>query len=88
MRNALKKLARLEISNIIVECGGTLIGSLFDERLLDRILFFISPKIIGGKDAVSSVMGKGVKRPDQAIKLTQIKIRHFAEDLLIEANIR
>jgi len=88
LRNALKKLARLEISNIIVEGGGTLIGSLFDERLVDRILFFVSPKIIGGKDAVSSVMGKGVKRPDQAIKLTQIKIRHFAEDLLIEANIR
>jgi diaminohydroxyphosphoribosylaminopyrimidine deaminase / 5-amino-6-(5-phosphoribosylamino)uracil reductase len=88
LRDALKKLARLEISNIIVEGGGTLIGSLFDERLVDRILFFISPKIIGGKDAVSSVMGKGVKRADRAIKLTHVKIRRFAEDLLIEANIK
>ncbi len=87
LRDALKKLARLGLANIIVEGGGTLIGSLFDERLVDKILFFISPKIIGGKDAVSSVMGKGVKHLDQAIKLRQAKIRHFAEDMLIEANI-
>jgi len=88
LRDALKKLAQLQISNIIVEGGGTLIGSLFDERLVDKILFFISPKIIGGKDAVSSVMGKGVKRADQAIRLRQVKVRHFGEDMLIEADIK
>ncbi|MDD5561172.1 MAG: bifunctional diaminohydroxyphosphoribosylaminopyrimidine deaminase/5-amino-6-(5-phosphoribosylamino)uracil reductase RibD [Candidatus Omnitrophica bacterium] len=87
LRHALKKLAGLQISNIIVEGGGTLIGSLFDEKLVDKILFFVSPKIIGGKNAVSSVMGRGVKRPDQAIKLGQLKTRRLAEDILIEANI-
>ena len=87
LRDALKKLARLQISNIIVEGGGTLIGSLFDERLVDKILFFISPKIIGGKDAVSSVMGNGVKRIDQAIKLRDLKIRRFGEELLVEAMV-
>jgi diaminohydroxyphosphoribosylaminopyrimidine deaminase / 5-amino-6-(5-phosphoribosylamino)uracil reductase len=87
LRDALKKLAALQISNIIVEGGGTLIGSLFDERLVDRILFFISPKIIGGKEAVSSVMGNGVKRVDQAIKLRDLKFRHFGEDLLISAKV-
>jgi diaminohydroxyphosphoribosylaminopyrimidine deaminase/5-amino-6-(5-phosphoribosylamino)uracil reductase len=88
LRDALKKIARLRISNIIVEGGGTLIGSLFDERLVDRILFFISPKIIGGKDAVSSVMGNGVKRVDQAIKLDQLKISRFGEELLVSARIK
>jgi len=87
LRDALKKLARLQISNIMVEGGGTLIGSLFDERLVDKILFFISPKIIGGKDAVSSVMGNGVKRIDQAIKLRELKIRRFDEEFLIEAMV-
>jgi diaminohydroxyphosphoribosylaminopyrimidine deaminase/5-amino-6-(5-phosphoribosylamino)uracil reductase len=87
LRDALKKLAQLKISNIIVEGGGTLIGSLFDERLVDKILFFISPKIIGGKDAVSSVMGNGIKRIDQAIKLQDLKIRRFGEDLLVSAKV-
>ncbi|MFH1191601.1 MAG: bifunctional diaminohydroxyphosphoribosylaminopyrimidine deaminase/5-amino-6-(5-phosphoribosylamino)uracil reductase RibD [Candidatus Omnitrophota bacterium] len=87
LTDALKKLAQLQISSIIVEGGGTLIGSLFDERLVDKILFFISPKIIGGKDAVSSVMGKGVKRIDQAIKLSDLKIRRFGEELLVAARV-
>ena len=88
LRDALKKLAQLQISNIIVEGGGTMIGSLFDERLVDKILFFISPKIIGGKDAVSSVMGIGVKRVDQAIKLEDLKIRRLGEDLLVSAKVK
>ncbi len=87
LRDALKKLARIKISNIIVEGGGTLIGSLFDERLVDKILFFISPKIIGGKDAVSSVMGLGVKRVDQAIKLGALKIKRFGQEFLFEAKV-
>lgn len=88
LRDALKKLAQLEISNIMVEGGGTLIGSLFDEKLVDKILFFISPKIIGGKNAVSSVMGNGVKRVDKAIKLRDLKIKRFGEDLLVEGKIK
>ncbi len=88
LRDALKKLAQLQITNIIVEGGGTLIGSLFDEKLVDRILFFISPKIIGGKDAVSSVMGNGAKRVDQAIKLRDLKIRRFDEEFLFEARVQ
>jgi len=87
LTDALKKLGALQISNIIVEGGGTLIGSLFDQRLVDRVLFFISPKIIGGKDAISSVMGNGVKRIDQAIKLRDLKIRRFGEDLLFSAKV-
>ena len=87
LRDALKKLAQLQISNIIVEGGGTLIGSLFDERLVDRIMFFISPKIIGGKDAVSSVMGMGVKNVGQAIKLKDIQVKRFDDEFLIQAGV-
>lgn len=87
LRDALKKLAQMQISNIIVEGGGTLNGSLFDEKLVDKILFFISPKIVGGKDAVSSVMGNGAKRIDQAIKLHDLKIKRFGEEFLFEARI-
>lgn len=84
LKDMLKKLAQLEITNILVEGGGNLIGSLFDEELVDRVLFFISPKIIGGKEAISSVMGKGIMRIDKAIKLKYIQLRRIGEDLLVE----
>jgi len=88
LKDMIKKLAQLEITNILVEGGGTLIGSLFDEDLVDKILFFISPKIIGGKEAISSVMGRGISRIDKAIKLKGIKLRRLGEDFLVEAYIK
>jgi diaminohydroxyphosphoribosylaminopyrimidine deaminase/5-amino-6-(5-phosphoribosylamino)uracil reductase len=87
LRDMMKKLARMQISNILVEGGGTLIGSLFDEGLVDKVLFFISPKIIGGKDAISSVMGKGIARVERAIRLRKLKIRRMGEDYLFEAYV-
>ena len=84
LKDMLKKLAAMEITNIIVEGGGTLIGSLFDEGLVDKVMFFVSPKIVGGKESLSSVMGKGVTRIDNAVKIDNVSVRHFGEDTLIE----
>jgi diaminohydroxyphosphoribosylaminopyrimidine deaminase/5-amino-6-(5-phosphoribosylamino)uracil reductase len=84
LKDMMKKLAHEGIANILVEGGGTLLGSLFDEGLVDRVLFFISPKIIGGKEAISSVMGQGVVRADRAIKLKQVTLKHIGEDFLVE----
>ena len=88
LKDLMKKLARLEITSILVEGGGTLIGSLFDEGLVDKIMFFVSPKIIGGKDAISSVMGQGISRVEKAVKLKDITLKRFGEDLLFEGNIK
>ncbi|MBL7151245.1 MAG: bifunctional diaminohydroxyphosphoribosylaminopyrimidine deaminase/5-amino-6-(5-phosphoribosylamino)uracil reductase RibD [Candidatus Omnitrophica bacterium] len=88
LRDALKKLARLNITSVLVEGGGTLAGSLFDEGLVDKVLFFISPKIIGGKDAISSVMGQGISRIDRAIKIKDVRFRRLGEDFLVEGYIK
>jgi len=88
LEDMFKKLARMEITSVMVEGGGTLIGSLFDEGLVDNVLFFISPKIIGGKDALSSVMGKGVSRLESAVQLKNFKLRRFKEDILVEGQVR
>jgi diaminohydroxyphosphoribosylaminopyrimidine deaminase/5-amino-6-(5-phosphoribosylamino)uracil reductase len=87
LKDMLKKLAQQEISNILVEGGGTLIGTLFDEGLVDKVLFFTSPKIIGGKDAISSVMGHGITRVDKSIKLKDVKLKHIGEDFLVEGYV-
>jgi diaminohydroxyphosphoribosylaminopyrimidine deaminase/5-amino-6-(5-phosphoribosylamino)uracil reductase len=87
LRHLLKKLAQMEITSILVEGGGTLVGALFDEGLVDKVMFFISPKIIGGREAVGSVMGKGVSRLEQAVKLRDISLRRIGEDFLIEGSI-
>jgi diaminohydroxyphosphoribosylaminopyrimidine deaminase/5-amino-6-(5-phosphoribosylamino)uracil reductase len=88
LKDMMKRLARLEITNILVEGGGILIGSLFDEGLVDKIMFFISPKIIGGKEALGSVMGRGIGRMEAAIRLKEVKLIRFREDILVEAYVK
>ncbi|MDD5348292.1 MAG: bifunctional diaminohydroxyphosphoribosylaminopyrimidine deaminase/5-amino-6-(5-phosphoribosylamino)uracil reductase RibD [Candidatus Omnitrophica bacterium] len=88
LKDMLKKLARMDITSILVEGGGTLIGSLFDEGLVDKIMFFVSPRIIGGKDAISSVMGKGVSRVDAAVELRDLRLRRLKDDFLIEGYVK
>ncbi len=88
LKDMMKKLAGMGITNILVEGGGMLIGSLFDEGLVDKIMFFISPKIIGGKDAISSVMGQGISRVERALKIKNVGIRRFGEDFLIEGYVK
>ncbi|MBU0503096.1 MAG: bifunctional diaminohydroxyphosphoribosylaminopyrimidine deaminase/5-amino-6-(5-phosphoribosylamino)uracil reductase RibD [Candidatus Omnitrophota bacterium] len=89
LKDMLRKLARMQIMSVLVEGGGNLIGSLFDDGLVDKVMFFISPnKIIGGKEAISSVMGKGIVRIEQAIKLKEVKLKKMGEDFLIEAYVQ
>jgi len=83
----LKKLARLQIANILVEGGGSLVGSLFDEHLVDKVLFFVSPKIIGGKQAISSVEGQGIKEITQAFQLKNLQVKRIQNDFVFSGQV-
>lgn len=87
LRQLLKDLARREIANILVEGGGELVADLVENKLVDRFLFFIAPKIIGGRLAKTPVEGIGIDRISKAVSLKNVKIRKFKEDILIEAEV-
>lgn len=79
----LKELAELEISRLLVEGGGDTISGFLEQGLADKVLFFIAPKIIGGRNAITSVEGKGVEKVSQALKLKDVKVNMLDEDILI-----
>lgn len=88
LKGMMKDLAKLEIANILVEGGGTLMGSLFDDGLVDKILFFVAPKIIGGRGAIGSVMGAGVARIDKAVNIKELSVKRLGGDLLLEGYVK
>ena len=53
---------RFSLDSLIVEGGPTLLGSLFDEGLVDRVQAYIAPKIFGGLEALGPVAGWGIRR--------------------------
>ena len=68
---------------ILIESGGTVLGSFFDEELVDKVYAFIAPSIFGGDSAPSPVEGKGIEKITDRIKLSNLSIERIKEDILI-----
>ncbi|MFA5388422.1 MAG: bifunctional diaminohydroxyphosphoribosylaminopyrimidine deaminase/5-amino-6-(5-phosphoribosylamino)uracil reductase RibD [Candidatus Omnitrophota bacterium] len=83
----LRELAELEISRLLVEGGGDTISGFLEQGLADKAMFFIAPRIIGGKNAVTSVEGKGIGKIRQSINLKDIEIKRIGPDILVSGNI-
>ncbi len=83
-----RKLASLDIQAVLVEGGGELLASAFSEGVVGDVNVFVSPKIIGGSDAVTPVEGQGIQRIPDAPELSDVRIEQFDQDVLIEASFR
>ncbi|MFC2071117.1 bifunctional diaminohydroxyphosphoribosylaminopyrimidine deaminase/5-amino-6-(5-phosphoribosylamino)uracil reductase RibD [Chloroflexota bacterium] len=88
LKRLLKTLGEREITSVLVEGGGILLGSLFDYGLVDKVIAFIAPIIIGGEEAKTAVVGKGVDKVMDAIKLERVSMEKFGEDLMVSGYIK
>ncbi len=79
----LRALGRMEITSVLVEGGGTLLGSFFDLALVDKVIVFIAPIIIGGREAKLAVGGGGVDKISEALRLTNMRVERFGEDVMV-----
>ena len=76
-------LGQQNICSILVEGGATLSGSFVAKKLVDKVDFFIAPKIVGGKEAKTPVAGTGILNLQEALALKDIQIEKLEEDVLI-----
>ena len=76
-------LGQKNICSILVEGGATLSGSFVARKLVDKVYFFIAPKIVGGKEAKTPVAGTGILNLQEALALKDIQIEKLEEDILI-----
>lgn len=79
----LSELGRREITSVLVEGGGGLLGSLFDEGLVDRVVGFVAPVVIGGADALSPVGGSGAVMMADAVRLSGARVERIGEDVVV-----
>ncbi len=72
------------IDSVLIEGGATLHAALLKEKLIDKALIYIAPKIFGGLNAKTPIAGEGIEEPDNAIKLIGGKLKNIGEDLFME----
>ncbi len=82
------ELARRSFSNVLVEGGGKLLGSLVDAHLIDEVHVFVAPIITGGAKAHSAIAGAGVEFIELAHRLNHVRIQQLGTDVYITGTIR
>ncbi len=79
----LGELGRRHYTNLLVEGGAGLLGTCFDQHLLDEAHIFIAPKFVGSADAPTPIGGQGIEQMSDAIELTQRKVESIDDDIYI-----
>ncbi len=77
----LKKAGENQITSLLVEGGRGVFTSFLKERLVDKIYYFLSPKILG--KGLTSFGDLGIKEISESITLRDCEIKRFKNDLLI-----
>lgn len=81
-------LGSRELTSVLVEGGAGLNASLLEQHLVDKLYWFVAPKMVGGIKAPGPVGGDGVQTMDEALLWYDMQVQQMGADLLIEAYTR
>ena len=84
----LAELGRRRMTNILVEGGSHLLGSLVDAGQIDEVHVFIAPKLIGGQDAPGAIGGTGLDLMKSALALASPQFEQCGNDAYVHGRIK
>jgi diaminohydroxyphosphoribosylaminopyrimidine deaminase/5-amino-6-(5-phosphoribosylamino)uracil reductase len=88
LREMLDELGRCRLTNVLVEGGGRVLGSLLDLREIDEAHVFIAPKLIGGLGAPGPVAGEGLAALADSLKLDSPAIELLEGDVYVRGRVK
>ncbi|MFU0790521.1 bifunctional diaminohydroxyphosphoribosylaminopyrimidine deaminase/5-amino-6-(5-phosphoribosylamino)uracil reductase RibD [Cerasibacillus sp. JNUCC 74] len=74
-------LGKEGVSSLLLEAGGAINAAFLEQQLIDKVILYMAPKLIGGKDAPTFLEGTGVETMKEAIELTDITIEKIGKDM-------
>ena len=83
----LDALGQRDIQSVLVEGGAELNQELLQNKLVDRVMLYVAPKLLGGSDGLGIFSGKGPLSLDDAQPLHSIKVQQIGADILIEGEV-
>lgn len=87
LKSVADELGRRNIDSILIEGGGTLNSRALEEKIVDKLVIFMAPKLIGGKDALTFFEGPGIDKMRDAIKLRHDNVFKSEGDIVIESYV-
>jgi diaminohydroxyphosphoribosylaminopyrimidine deaminase/5-amino-6-(5-phosphoribosylamino)uracil reductase len=84
----LAELGRRRMTNVLVEGGGAVLGSLLDLNQLDEVHVFIAPKLFGGAAAPGPLAGLGCAGIEDRAELDDVRVETIDQDVYLTARVR
>jgi diaminohydroxyphosphoribosylaminopyrimidine deaminase/5-amino-6-(5-phosphoribosylamino)uracil reductase len=84
----MKELGKRGIISLMIEGGSSLNAYAIQHNIVDKLLIFIAPKIIGGKKSYPCIGGDFYRRLNEAYELEELSIKKINKDILIEGYIK
>ncbi len=83
----LDELGRREMTNVLVEGGGKLLGGLLDTRQMDEVYAFVAPKLVGGEAAPNPIGGEGISLMENALRLDDSRWQTVGSDVCLSGRV-
>ncbi len=84
-KHLMEILGKREITSVLIEGGSEINASALAAEVVDKVMCFIAPKLIGGQNAPGPIGGVGIRSLTEAVNLQRVSITPIAEhDFLIE----
>ena len=88
LRKVIAALGELEITSLLIEGGALVNGAALAAGIVDKILFYYAPRILGGADAIPFASGAGFRSMAEAAQVHRLAIHRFGEDVAVEGYLR
>lgn len=86
LKTLLRTLAQKNVMHLLVEGGGGIFSSFISQRLADRVVACIAPKLLGGS-ALDWLPELSVRKLEEACALTQISVKMLGDNVVIEGEL-
>ena len=87
LERLMEALGKRGILSVMIEGGAEINASALREGIVDKVLVFLAPILIGGKSTPTAVGGEGIETLSQALRLRDVRIERFDGDILVEGYI-
>jgi diaminohydroxyphosphoribosylaminopyrimidine deaminase/5-amino-6-(5-phosphoribosylamino)uracil reductase len=77
----LRDLGKKEITSVLIEGGGEILGEALDERLVDKIQLYLGPVLTGGP--VVAFPGIGAASTERALRLDRVRYERIGQDVCV-----
>jgi diaminohydroxyphosphoribosylaminopyrimidine deaminase/5-amino-6-(5-phosphoribosylamino)uracil reductase len=88
LRDLMKKLGKRDIMSMLIEGGAEINASALKAGLVDKVVMFLAPLLMTGRDSLCSIGGSSPARLSQALRLREVSAKFVGKDLMIEGYLR